>query len=83
MPWLMPVFICKLIRICFLKFSDAQFIGIITRSISRPEDNVDDLLEWMIKNFEHNYKNNRSPFGVYLHAAWFLKGEHYFEAYVK
>lgn len=40
-------------------------------------------MAWMIKNFEHHYNNNRAPFGVYLHAAWFLKGEHYFEAYVK
>lgn len=47
----------------------------------RPEDTVEDVLAWMIKNFEHSYKNNRAPFGVYLHAAWFLKGEHYLEAY--
>lgn len=38
-------------------------------------------MQWMIKNFERNYHNNRAPFGVYLHAAWFEKGTHYFEAY--
>lgn len=49
----------------------------------RPGDDVDSLVEWMIKNFEHNYNTNRAPFGVYLHAAWFLKGSNFFEAYVQ
>lgn len=49
----------------------------------RPEDDVDKILAWMIQNFERNYKNNRAPFGVYLHAAWFEKGDSYFEAYMR
>ncbi|KAJ6646914.1 Chitin deacetylase 8 [Pseudolycoriella hygida] len=48
-----------------------------------PGEDVESLVEWMIKNFEHNYNTNRAPFGVYIHAAWFLKGENYFEAYKK
>lgn len=44
---------------------------------------MEDIVQWMITNFERNYKNNRAPFGVYLHAAWFEKGVHYFEAYMK
>lgn len=44
---------------------------------------VDELVDFFIENFNREYKGNRAPFGFYVHAAWFLKGDHHFEAYVK
>lgn len=37
----------------------------------------------MIRNFESHYKDNRAPFGFYVHAAWFGRNENYFKAYLK
>ena len=48
----------------------------------RPQD-VDGLVEFMIKNFERTYKSNRAPMGFYVHAAWFAAKENAFAAYVK
>ncbi|XP_055372797.1 chitin deacetylase 7 [Condylostylus longicornis] len=48
-----------------------------------PEDDVDELFKWMMENFEQNYKNNRAPFPIYLHASFFLKGDNYLPAYKK
>lgn len=77
---------CLWIYVSCSRFTKIYCILNYTRfflSTNRPDDNVDSIVEWMISNFEHNYKTNRAPFGVYLHAAWFLKGDHYFEAYDK
>ncbi|KAF2900102.1 hypothetical protein ILUMI_06083 [Ignelater luminosus] len=46
-------------------------------------DDVDGLLSFMIRNFESHYLDNRSPFGFYLHAAWFGRNENHFTAYLK
>lgn len=44
---------------------------------------TDALLEIMIKNFKRHYEGTRSPFGFYVHAAWFDKNPNNFEAYLK
>ncbi|XP_055839010.1 chitin deacetylase 8 [Episyrphus balteatus] len=49
--------------------------------IHMPNDTTKDLVNWMISNFNRHYLTNRAPFGIYLHSAWFQKGEHYFEAF--
>lgn len=47
------------------KTLDIQFIILVnTRCVSRPGEDVESLVEWMIKNFEHNYNTNRAPFGM-------------------
>lgn len=45
-----------------------------------PEDKVNSLFEWMKENFHRHYDNNRAPFGMYLHAAWFGRSANYFKA---
>ncbi|XP_045463450.1 chitin deacetylase 8 [Harmonia axyridis] len=41
------------------------------------------ITEWIIQNFNTNYKNNKAPFGFYVHATWLsIKKEHN-EAYKK
>lgn len=35
----------------------------------------------MKSNFHRSYNSNRAPFGVHLHAAWFLRGEHNFATF--
>ncbi|XP_054737880.1 chitin deacetylase 8 [Anastrepha obliqua] len=48
--------------------------------IYQPKDQVDTLFNWMLENFDRHYEGNRAPFGMYLHAAWFQRGQHHFEA---
>lgn len=35
----------------------------------------------MKSNFERHYLGNRAPFGVFIHAAWFLVRDSHFPAY--
>ncbi|KAF5278967.1 hypothetical protein FQA39_LY05645 [Lamprigera yunnana] len=42
----------------------------------------DDLLEFMKENFHRHYNGTRSPFGFYVHAAWFSKDIRNFHAYI-
>jgi hypothetical protein len=51
--------------------------------LHRPDDEEDEILDWMIGNFLRVYESNRAPFGVYIHTAWFQKGENFFGAYKK
>ncbi|TMW45108.1 hypothetical protein DOY81_009812, partial [Sarcophaga bullata] len=48
-----------------------------------PEDKVDSMFEWMKENFHRHYDNNRAPFGMYLHAAWFGRSPNYIKAFRK
>lgn len=48
-----------------------------------PKDDVDELVEFMMGNFNRTYNSNRAPMGFYVHAAWFLTNEIHFQAYVK
>ncbi|XP_039957672.1 chitin deacetylase 7 [Bactrocera neohumeralis] len=57
--------------------------AMIDGCIFPPKDEVDTLFEWMVDNFKRHYDGNRAPFGMYLHAAWFQRGRHYFEAFRK
>lgn len=61
-----------------------QTIDIFHDSMTfRPKDNVEAVLAWMIENFERSYKGNRAPFGVYMHAGWFWRGDSHLAAYGK
>lgn len=57
--------------------------AMIDGCIYPPQDNVDALFEWMLENFNRHYEGNRAPFGMYLHAAWFQRGRHHFDALKK
>ena len=46
-----------------------------------PEDDEEQMFQWMKSTFERHYKGNRAPFGVFLHAAWFWTRESHFPAY--
>lgn len=46
-------------------------------------DTEDELLEFFITNFNYQYKGNKAPFGFYVHAAWFLLNDIYFNAYLR
>ncbi|XP_017775135.1 PREDICTED: uncharacterized protein LOC108561622 [Nicrophorus vespilloides] len=46
-------------------------------------DDVDGIFKFMLRNFELQYKGNKSPFGVYMHAAWFGQRANAFEAFNK
>ncbi|XP_037821242.1 chitin deacetylase 8 [Lucilia sericata] len=48
-----------------------------------PEDKVESLFEWMKENFHRHYDNNRAPFGMFLHAAWFGRSPNYIKAFRK
>lgn len=67
--------ICKLLLLLLFILSIKQYF-------SRPTE-VDELVDFFIENFNREYKGNRAPFGFYVHAAWFLKGDNHFEAYLK
>ncbi|KAF2900101.1 hypothetical protein ILUMI_06082 [Ignelater luminosus] len=56
--------------------------SMVDSCVNIPND-VDGLLKFMIRNFENHYLDNRSPFGFYVHAAWFGRHENYFKAYLK
>lgn len=47
----------------------------------RPEDDEELMFQWMKTNFDRHYKGNRAPFGVFIHAAWFLIRESHWPAY--
>ncbi|XP_011184262.1 chitin deacetylase 7 [Zeugodacus cucurbitae] len=57
--------------------------AMIDGCIYPPKDDVDAMFNWMMENFKRHYDGNRTPFGMYLHAAWFQRGRHYFEAFRK
>ncbi|XP_068146774.1 chitin deacetylase 7 [Drosophila tropicalis] len=57
--------------------------SMIDACVYPPEDNIDDLVDWMLENFNRHYEGNRAPFGMYLHAAWFARGRNYFAAFRK
>jgi len=44
---------------------------------------TDEIVAWMIENFNRHYNGTRSPFGFFVHAAWFLQTPIHFEAYLK
>lgn len=44
---------------------------------------VDELVDFMIENFNRSYHTNKAPFGFYVHAAWFNVDESHFPAYIK
>lgn len=48
---------------------------------SRPEDDEEEMFLWMKSNFDKHYNGNRAPFGVFIHAAWFLVRDSHFPAY--
>jgi hypothetical protein len=54
---------------------------LLTFFIFHSPEEEDDIVEWMTNNFHRIYDSNRAPFGVYIHTAWFLKGENHFGAY--
>lgn len=45
------------------------------------DDSVQGIFQMMVRNFMRHYNGNRAPFGLYLHAAWFEKGDHNLEAF--
>lgn len=45
------------------------------------DDSVQGIFQMMVRNFIRHYYGNRAPFGLYLHAAWFEKGDHNLEAF--
>lgn len=47
----------------------------------RPEDDEEAMFQWMKSNFERNYLGSRAPFGVFIHAAWFLVRDSHWPAY--
>lgn len=49
--------------------------------IHRPEDDEEAMFQWMKTNFDRHYKGNRAPFGVFIHAAWFLIRDSHWPAY--
>uniref|UniRef100_A0A1A9ZI54 NodB homology domain-containing protein n=1 Tax=Glossina pallidipes TaxID=7398 RepID=A0A1A9ZI54_GLOPL len=57
--------------------------SMIDGCIFLPKDDVDALFEWIKKNFLRHYEGNRAPFGMYLHAAWFSRGNNYLKAFRK
>ncbi|XP_017460944.1 PREDICTED: uncharacterized protein LOC108354261 [Rhagoletis zephyria] len=57
--------------------------AMIDACIFPPKDDVDALFQWMLENFKRHYEGNHAPFGMYLHAAWFQRGRHNFEAFRK
>lgn len=58
-------------------------IEILIFSFHFRPSNVNDLLEFMIGNFNRSYHTNKAPFGFYVHAAWFYTSPIHFETYVK
>ncbi|XP_065186071.1 chitin deacetylase 7-like [Sycon ciliatum] len=34
---------------------------------------VDDAYQFLRANFDRHYKSNRAPYGIFMHAAWFLQ----------
>lgn len=44
---------------------------------------MDEMFQWMKSNFDRHYRGNRAPFGVFIHAAWFLVRDSHFPAYLK
>ncbi|XP_017078809.1 chitin deacetylase 8 [Drosophila eugracilis] len=57
--------------------------SMIDACVYPPEDDVDELFDWMLENFNRHYEGSRAPFGMYLHAAWFSRGNNYFGAFKK
>lgn len=49
----------------------------------QPEDNVDAIFQWILDNFNRHYEGNRAPFGMFLHSAWFSRGNNQFKAFRK
>jgi len=37
----------------------------------------DEVYNFLLKNFNTHFNGNRSPFGLYLHAAWLIDTNHY------
>ncbi|KAK4877639.1 hypothetical protein RN001_010145 [Aquatica leii] len=56
--------------------------AMVDQCINIPTD-VNGIVEFMKTNFNRHYNGSRSPFGFYVHAAWFNKNPIYFEAYQK
>lgn len=44
---------------------------------------MEEMFQWMKSNFDRHYRGNRAPFGVFIHAAWFLVRDSHFPAYLK
>lgn len=56
--------------------------AMIDSCVDIPTDE-DGLLLFMKKNFHRHYNGSRSPFGFYIHAAWFKTNENIYKAYKK
>lgn len=39
-------------------------------------------LKYLEENFQRHYKSNRAPFGIFLHASWFLRQDGHFQGLV-
>jgi len=53
-------------------------------SSAQPEDGrIGDALAYFWHNFGRFYRGNRAPFGIHLHANWFLYGPEYFDAFLR
>ena len=40
-----------------------------------PSGNSSEWMEMLTRNFHYHYDTNRAPFGMHMHATWFLMGE--------
>lgn len=75
----MPVLTCKnIIWLYFLIF----FYNFFLFLNNSPEEK-EELVQWMISNFEHTYLTNKAPFAINLNVAWFRTGEYFFEAFLE
>lgn len=43
----------------------------------------EDLYEFLEFNFDRHYKSNRAPFGIYLHASWFVTNPGFLESFIQ
>lgn len=43
----------------------------------RTGDSVDEVFDFLTKNFKVHYEGNRSPYGLFIHSAWLTIPEHY------
>jgi len=46
-------------------------------------ETADEALDFLRSNFDVHYQSNRAPFGVHLHAAWFLEKSTNLDGYLK
>jgi len=58
------------------------YCSMVDMCLGLPTD-VDGLVEFMVENFNRNYKTNKAPFGLFVHSAWFMVGENHFNAFLK